>query len=46
MFILQMFHVLLKPNWNIPIKSKHKVKPVVEESYIKVQDTETEMDFQ
>lgn len=46
MFMLQMFHVLLKPNWNILIKSEHKVKPVVEESYIKVQDIETEMDLQ
>ena len=46
MFMLQMFHALLKPNWNIPIKSKHKVKPILEDSYIKVQDMETEMDLQ
>lgn len=35
--MLQIFHALLKPNWNIPVKSKQKTKLIMKDSYIKVQ---------
>lgn len=46
MFMPQMFHVLLKPNWNILIKSKHKMEQIMQDSYTTIQDLETEMDLQ